>query len=80
MAREVTVPLELEEARIERPPLGRRLFNLARQHPLGVFGLFTVALLFFAAIFADVIVPYDPQAIDRAPQTVAQLSSSIDAD
>jgi len=80
MAREVAVPLELEEARIERPPLRRRLFNLARQHPLGVFGLFTVALLFFAAIFADVIVPYDPQAIDRAPQTVAQLSSSIDAD
>jgi len=65
MAREVAVPLELEETRIQRPPLGRRLFNLARQHPLGVFGLFTVGLLVFAGIFADVIVPYDPQAIDR---------------
>ncbi len=65
MAREVAAPLELEEARVERPPLGRRLFNLARQHPLGVFGLFTVGLLVFAGIFADVIVPYDPQAIDR---------------
>ena len=75
MAREVAVPLELEEARIERPPLGRRLFNLARQHPLGVFGLFTVGLLFFAGIFAETpvsifgvnlsVAPYDPQAIDR---------------
>jgi len=81
MAREVAAPLELEEeARIERPPLGRRLVNLARQHPLGVFGLFTVALLFFAAVFADVIAPYDPQAIDRAVQEVAQLNASVDAE
>ena len=65
MARQVAVPLELEEAKIQRPPLGRRLLNLARQHPLGLFGLITVAILFFAAIFADLIVPYDPQAIDR---------------
>ena len=81
MAREVAAPLELEEeARIERPPLRRRLVNLARQHPLGVFGLFTVALLFFAAFFADVIAPYDPQAIDRAVQEVAQLNASVDAE
>ena len=80
MAREVAASLELEEARVERPPLGRRLVNLARQHPLGVFGLFTVALLFFAGIFADVIVPYDPQAIDRAVQEVAQLNASVDAE
>jgi peptide/nickel transport system permease protein len=65
MAREVAVPLELEEERIERPPLWRRLLNLARQHPLGLFGLLTLAILIFAGIFADVIVPYDPQAIDR---------------
>ncbi len=81
MAREVAAPLELEEeARIKRPPLLRRLVNLARQHPLGVFGLFTVLLLFFAGIFADVIVPYDPQAIDRAVQEVAQLNASVDAE
>ncbi len=74
MAKEVAVPLALEEeARRERPPLGRRLLNLARQHPLGLFGLLTVALLFFAGIFAEVdvfgvkfgVAPFDPQAIDR---------------
>ena len=89
MAREVAFPLELEEElRIERPPLGRRLLNLAAQHPLGVFGLLIVVLLFFAGIFAEVdlfgvsfgISPYDPQAIHRAPQTVAQLRVSIDAE
>ncbi len=89
MTREVAVPLELEEeARIERPPVRRRLLNLARQHPLGVFGLLTVGLFLFAGIFADVnlfgvkfgIAPYDPQTIHRAPQTVAQLSAPIDAE
>ncbi len=76
MARQVAVPLELEEqGKIQRPPLGRRLFNLARQHPLGLFGLLTIALLFIAAIFADLIVPYDPQAIDR-DALLAEPSSS----
>lgn len=66
MAREVAVPLELEGGpRRERPPLGRRLFTLARQHPLGVFGLLTLSLLFFAGIFANLVAPFDPQAIDR---------------
>jgi peptide/nickel transport system permease protein len=65
MAREVAAPLELEEERIERPPLWRRLLNLAQQHPLGLFGLLTLGVLIFAGIFANVIAPYDPQAIDR---------------
>ncbi|MFB3094176.1 MAG: ABC transporter permease [Dehalococcoidia bacterium] len=74
MAQELAVPRALEEeARIERPPLGRRLFTLARRHPLGVFGLLIVGLLFFAGIFAEIdvfgvkfgVAPFDPQAIDR---------------
>ncbi|MFB3052539.1 MAG: hypothetical protein ACE1ZT_01585, partial [Dehalococcoidia bacterium] len=74
MAQEVAVPRALEEeARIGRPPLGRRLFTLARRHPLGVFGLLTVGLFFFASVFAEIdvfgvkfgIAPFDPQAIDR---------------
>ena len=77
MARQVAVPLELEEVKIQRPPLGRRLFNLARQHPLGLFGLLTVALLFFAAIFADLIVPNDPQAIDREALLAGPSSSHL---
>jgi peptide/nickel transport system permease protein len=65
MAREVAAPLELEEERIERPPLWRRLLNMAQRHPLGLFGLLTLGLLIFAGVFANVISPYDPQAIDR---------------
>jgi ABC-type dipeptide/oligopeptide/nickel transport system permease subunit len=89
MAREAAVPLELEEeVRIERPPLRRRLLNLVRQHPLGLFGLLTVVLFFFVGTFAEVdmlgvrfgVAPYDAQAIHRAPQTVARLSSPIDAE
>ncbi|MCH7522308.1 MAG: ABC transporter permease [Chloroflexi bacterium] len=78
MARQAAVPLELEEqVKIQRPPLGRRLFNLARQHPLGLFGLLTIALLFFAAIFADLIVPFDPQAIDREALLAGPSSSHL---
>lgn len=65
MAGEIAVPLELEEPGPERPPLGRRLLGLARHHPLGLFGLIIVLLLVFAGVFADVIAPFDPQAIDR---------------
>ena len=78
MARQVTVSLGLEEeVKSLRPPLGRRLLNLARQHPLGLFGLFTVALLLFAAVFADLIVPYDPQAIDRDALLAGPSSSHL---
>ncbi|MCH6551330.1 MAG: ABC transporter permease [Planctomycetes bacterium] len=50
---------------------------MARQHPLGLFGLLTVALLFIAAIFADLIVPYDPQAIDREALLAGPSSSHL---
>ena len=64
MAREAAVTLELEEERPHRIGAGRRIILLARQHPLGVFGLLCVGLFFFCGFFADVIAPYDPQAID----------------
>ena len=65
MAREVAVPLELEEIRPPGMPVLRRVLLLARQHPLGLFGLIVVLGLFFCGIFADVVAPYDPQAIDQ---------------
>ena len=65
MAQEAAVPLEFEEQAVEGLSTRRRLFNLARQHPLGVFGVLVVLLLFACGIFANVIAPYDPQAIDR---------------
>mgnify|MGYP005839521387 FL=1 len=64
MAREVALPLEMEEYRAPAPPVWVRAFRLAREHPLGVFGLLVVALLLFSGIFAELIAPYDPQVID----------------
>jgi peptide/nickel transport system permease protein len=66
MAREVAVPLELGEERPEASRPLRRALLLARQHPLGAFGLLCVGMLFFAGIFADLVMPYDPQGIDFA--------------
>ena len=64
MAQEVAVPLEFEEEAIARPSPLRRGLRLARQHPLGAFGLFIIAGLFFCGIFANVVVPYDPDSTD----------------
>jgi len=63
MAREIAVSLEFEEVTIERVSPLRRAARLFRRHPLGLFGLVVLSLLVFAAIFADVIAPYDPLAI-----------------
>lgn len=80
MAREVAVPLEVEEAVPRGLSRARKALNLARRHPLGVFGLLVVGLLFFSGIFADLVAPYDPLAPNRSIQTLAQLSAAVDAD
>lgn len=64
MAQDIAVPLGLERVEPARRPAWMRIWALARRHPLGVFGLFCVALLFFCGIFAGVISPYDPYFID----------------
>ena len=79
MAREIALPLELEEERPEPRRRWRRLLETARRHPLGVFGLFCVSLLFFCGIFADLIVPYDPISVIRKTQTYGSLAKDIDA-
>jgi peptide/nickel transport system permease protein len=79
MAREIALPLELEEERPEPRRRWRRLLETARRHPLGVFGLFCVGLLFFCGIFADLIVPYDPISVIRTTQTYGSLAKDIDA-
>src|SRR5206468_9312578 len=73
------LPLELEEERPEPRRRWRRLLETARRHPLGVFGLFCVGLLFFCGIFADLIVPYDPISVIRTTQTYGSLAKDIDA-
>jgi peptide/nickel transport system permease protein len=64
MAREAALALEVEEARPAAAPIWLRLLRLAKEHPLGLFGLLVVAGLLFSGIFAELIAPYDPQALD----------------
>ena len=78
MAREVAIPLELEEERPEPRRRLRKTLQTARRHPLGVFGLMCVSLLFFCGIFADLIVPYDPIATIREARTFGTLAEQID--
>jgi len=80
MAQEIAVPIPLEETRQARPSRWRRALHLARQHPLGVFGLFCVVLLFGAGIFADFVAPYDPLAFDRDAKEVGVLAETVSED
>ena len=80
MAREVAVPLELEEAEAPRMPPARRALYLARKHPLGVFGLLIVFLLLLTGIFAEIVAPYDPLEPSRSTNTLGELSAAIDAE
>jgi ABC-type dipeptide/oligopeptide/nickel transport system permease subunit len=45
---------------VGRPSALRKTLRLARQKPLGVVALLTIVLILGAAVFADVIAPYDP--------------------
>ncbi|MGH8248939.1 MAG: ABC transporter permease, partial [Gammaproteobacteria bacterium] len=85
---EIAVPLELEEE--ERPEPGRRwrkAASTARRHPLGVFGMLCVSLLFFCGIFARFdlgvidlsIVPYDPLAVQRKTEVLGTLVEGVDS-
>jgi len=88
MAQEVALPLQLEEELPERGRRWRRLAHTAHRHPLGVFGVFCVSLLFFCGIFAQVdifgvslsIVPYDPLAINRETDVLGTLAAEVDAE
>ncbi len=48
----------------ERTPRLRTLLRTARRNPLGAAGGLVVIVMVFAALFADVIAPYDPVAND----------------
>jgi ABC-type dipeptide/oligopeptide/nickel transport system permease subunit len=81
MAQEVVAPIPLEqEVKAPGPNRLQRMFHLARRHPLGVFGLLCVGLLFGAGLFADIVSPYDPLFQDRETRTVGSLGESVSAD
>jgi peptide/nickel transport system permease protein len=80
VAREIAVPLDLEEEVPARPSAARRFVTLARRHPLGLFGLIIIGMLFFSGIFADLVAPYNPTDINRTTKNLAQISAPIDAE
>jgi peptide/nickel transport system permease protein len=49
-----------------RRPLGERLLRNMRRQPLGTFGASVIAVMAFAAIFADYLSPFDPTVGDSA--------------
>jgi len=51
-------------------PLGHA-WHLCRRHPLGAIGAVIVAVFVFAAVFADVIAPYDPLTTNAADRLAA---------
>ena len=63
MAKEVALELDSPLTPPSRAPRWLKMLRLARTHPLGVLGLFCVLLIMFCAVFADVIVPFDPEAL-----------------
>jgi peptide/nickel transport system permease protein len=60
----IAQPLEAEEAAPPRVGTFKRIGRLARQHPLGALGLILVLMFVGCAVFAGVLAPYDPQAIN----------------
>ena len=63
-----------------RPPRWRRALGLARQHPLGAFGLLCILVLFGAGVLADVVAPYDPTEESRVTRHVGVLAQAVDED
>lgn len=75
MAQDVAVPIELEGGSRPKIPAWKRALRLAMAHPLGVFGLIIVVGLLFSGVFADLISPSDPNALDLLNK---QASPSFD--
>ncbi len=67
MVKEVALELDSPLTPPSSAPAWLKVLRLARAHPLGVFGLFCVLLVMFCALFADVIVPHDPEALQTGP-------------
>src|SRR3989442_5696184 len=80
MAQEVAVPFPAEKEE-RRAPVRRlrKLFHVARQHPLGVLGLLFVALLLVCGVFANVVSPYDPLSSNRHREVGGSLVNAISA-
>ncbi len=58
---DVRIDPDAEQA-VERIPWPAALLGLIGRYPLGAAGAFVVLIMIFAAVFAEVIAPYDPEA------------------
>ena len=58
---DATINAELEELR-ERRTVWQKTRELSRKQPLGAFGAVVVLVMIFAAVFAEYITVYDPEA------------------
>lgn len=69
MATDASPSLSLDWARrIDGPTFPRRMARLARQHPLGVFGLVVLLGFVFLGLFGPHLTPYDPKALSTGRQ------------
>lgn len=80
MAQEATARLDIAEEARPRTGRLRRALRLSRQNPLGVLGLFLVALLVVAGVFAELLAPYDPLDPNRETSNVGELAADIGPD
>ncbi|RIK32752.1 MAG: peptide ABC transporter permease [Chloroflexi bacterium] len=56
--------LELTQPKTAPSPLRAQVWRRFRRNPLAMFGLATLGLLSLSALFAPLIAPYDPNAVD----------------
>jgi ABC-type dipeptide/oligopeptide/nickel transport system permease subunit len=75
MASEATLELQGAETRTPRSPAWKRLGLVALRNPLGVLGLILVAFIVFCAIFADLIMPHNPEQIGVGPPSEGPSSA-----
>ncbi len=54
--------IEFEDIELPKQPFLARIWDLCKRQPLGAFGLLIVIAMFFMAIFANILSPYDPEA------------------
>lgn len=65
--KEGALELTAQGTMVTRRPLWQRMLRIALANPLGVMGLLFVSIVIFCAIFADFIMPYDPEKIGVGP-------------
>jgi peptide/nickel transport system permease protein len=75
MAQEAALPYEAAEEQLPRRSRFKKMLLTAKAQPLGVVGLFLIAVFIICALFSEIVAPYDPQTINV---DAIQQSPSVD--